>query len=177
MMKLVSFIVISITLVACFFVYKKVSLLHKFKNDENYVRETMLQKDSEGRGFSDIVKAKTDKGFKDPEIKSAIYQFAKVQRKVVLSKNKSEFLSAIKKSMLSQNCMYFIMELKHTEEEQINNVVNSTAFDNDEMNQYREYLSLVRFEDTLPEINSMANDRSNRVNSLFEYKQKCNLLD
>jgi hypothetical protein len=45
------------------------------------------------------------------------------------------------------------------------------------MNQYREYLSLVRFEDTLPEINSMANDRSNRVNSLFEYKQKCNLLD
>jgi uncharacterized protein YxeA len=173
MKKLIYLIVIVIVLIVGFFVYRKISIQNKFKNDETYVRETMLQKDSEGRGFSDIVKTQIDSEFKDPEVRKMIYEFSKNMRLVVLSNSESEFIAFSRYLILSQSCMYFIMNEKKLDSALMTKVTKTIALDNDEMYQYYDYLSLVRFNRVASKLASIINDPNTQVDSLVEYQRKC----
>jgi hypothetical protein len=107
MKKMAYFIIITILLSIGFLSYQKVHIQNKFKNDENYVRENVLQKDSEGRGFSDIVKDKVEKQFADISTQISVKNVAKIKRVVVSARNEEEYIRATKQSLLAQNFIFF----------------------------------------------------------------------
>jgi hypothetical protein len=167
MLKII--LALSILLVG-FFSYQEVYIQNKFKNDETYARETMLQKDSEGRGFSDVVKDKIDSQFNDEEIKSNLYKYAKSARDVVKSKSEAEFISSSKDMLLKRGCALYSIKLKNTKK-----IDNTFIYDSEEMRNYYEYLSLYRFASRKVqyELNDWMNIFDYRINNDDKYNRHC----
>jgi hypothetical protein len=173
MNKLVIALLSILLLAPLYFGYQKLSKSSKFKSDENYVRNVMLQKDSEGRGYSDRVKEKIEREFDDRAVQYSVKKFAKINRSVVLSNNEEEFIAAETESMLAQNCTYFITFKKNVDFSKRDKIIEDTIYDNKEMKSYYEYLSLFRFRNAGRVINDILNSRSVKVKDIEEYNLKC----
>jgi hypothetical protein len=65
------------------------------------------------------------------------------------------------------------MESKNIDYSVINEIMRETIYDNSEMKQYYEYLSLIRFSRASNKINHIINDRAIKIDSLEEYNKKC----
>jgi hypothetical protein len=64
---------------------RKYYLKKHYEPDMVRLETVILQKDSEGRGYSDIVKENIEKEFTDPLVKNAVSKLAVLQRTLVRS--------------------------------------------------------------------------------------------
>jgi hypothetical protein len=144
----------------------------KFSKDSKYVSALFLV-DSDHRGYSDVVKKNVDKEFKDLELKNIIFKFAKQQRIVILSKNEKDFVENNKKSLLLQNCIYYLMENKSQDREKAVEVSKSMIYDSTDMQDYYEYLSLFKYSNSISKMNDWMKDSASKISTDDDYKNKC----
>ena len=156
-----------VILMVIFYVSRKAYVHYKFKTDETYVKEVILQKDSEGRGFSDVVKSRIDDKFSDSEeARSQFYKYAKSARHVVESKSEREFIDASKAMLLKRRCVLYSLKDKAD---------NSFVFDNKEMRDYYEYLDMYRFSssDVESELTDWLNNSEVTIDNPDQYLKHC----
>jgi hypothetical protein len=109
----------------------------------------MLLPDSEGRGFSDLVKEKIDREVPLAGLASQAYKVAQVKRDIVLSRNEQEFIEANKKSILVHNCIYHLFSGQKFSKSEFAAGLDKLVFDNEEMLVYYESLYTDRFNKVL----------------------------
>jgi len=110
MKKTFLFIILIIILLYSYYNY-----IVKPRNAETWVefiQSDVFEKDSENRGFSDVVKRRLDEKIENEEQRKYLYETAIFQRKVLLSKNEDEyFKNQIKLYNLVQ-CSIFLTKEK-----------------------------------------------------------------
>lgn len=129
---------------------------HKFKSDHEYVEKVILQKDSENRGYSDIVKQKIEENFSNESLQKVVQNEARAFRNVVKSKTKTEFINSSKDLTLAQKCSFFIfrkLKIKYPI-----HIYEEVLSDTSEMTPYYEYLATIRFANTIEELGEYSNE-------------------
>jgi len=139
---------------------------------ERYVQEKILEKDSENRGFSDIVKKNIDDSFKG-EDRSVFYKYAKYTRLALLAKNEEEFLAYKYKLNQLRSCQIYIINkynYKYDFEK-----FKTFYTDNDEMIEIINNAAELHFSnvDLMDKIQYNFNEKTKTVFNENAYEQNC----
>jgi len=128
---------------------------------EKYVREKILEKDSENRGFSDIVKKNIDDYFHDEETRGQFYKYAKYTRLALLAKTEEEFLEYKYKLNLISGCKIYLMETK------------KYKYDSEKMKYlYADNYKMLKIVDKVAELHFSNIDLMDKVWKNFEEKKR-----
>lgn len=165
-------IIIVIVLILVYVFLPEIYTAQKFKGDHDYVKNTMLQKDSENRGFSDIVKQKVEKEFTNEEERIHLFAAAKSYREVITSENEREFVAATKKMMIDLDCALYVLN-KNKQQEKLGSTTKDYLSDSKEMYDYYRYLNRIRFARAATEIMDFNNTEENQIYNEKTYEKSC----
>ena len=164
--------VIILLLVLGYVYIPKIYTMQKFKKDHAYVKNVMLQKDSENRGFSDIVKQKIEKNFSDPEVQRVLSLHAKAFREVVKSETESEFIDSSKILMIRLGCSAYLL-FKNKQQDRLEPLTEQYLSDSHEMFSYYEYLGWIRFPNSYNKIIDFSNSGAPKIHNDEEFNKLC----
>lgn len=165
-------VAVIVLLIIAYFVGSKLYTQYKFKSDHDYVEKVILQKDSENRGYSDIVKEKINDNFTTDRSRMVVQNEAKTFREVIKSKNESEFVESSKKMLLATSCTSFVL-YQENHKYKSKDLAQDLLSDTPEMYQYYQYLDLMRFSETSSEIIDFINSKGNRINTEKDFERLC----
>jgi hypothetical protein len=152
---------------------RKYYLKKHYEPDMVRLETVILQKDSEGRGYSDIVKENIEKEFTDPLVKNAVSKLAVLQRTLVRSNSMEEYNPRLKKYLLQRSCVSFLLYEMNIDTKITS--LNQITTDSQEMNDYSKYLNLFRFSTREREYDTgkwMA-DPQNSIETKSDFDEKC----
>jgi len=161
------FLVLLISIIGLLYAYS--TYIVQPRNAETWVKfiqSDVFEKDSENRGFSDVVKRRLDEKIENEEQRKYYYESAALYRKVLLSKNEDEYFE--NKINLSKkfHCSFFLMNEKTFD-------LSEAVIENKKTKILFLHFERERFRSVRMKIIDYLNKNRKRFKSIEDFKERC----